>query len=280
MRAALALWRSTHPGPTVVVTVLSLGLGVAAGLDAWRVAVLVIAVFLGQLSIGLSNDAIDADRDRRVGRTDKPIARGDVSERTAWAAAVVSVVAALAVTGWLGFAAFAAHAILLASAWAYNAGLKSTAISIVPFLVSFGLFPSVATLSAPRPEIAAWWATLAGAILGAAVHLTNVLPDLDEDRETGVRGFPHRIGARWSAVLAALGIVVGAGSVVWGSAGGDIARVGAVTWVFVAVVLGAAIATIVLAVVRAPGRVLFRLVMFAALILALQLVLSGGGLTS
>lgn len=280
MRAALALWRSTHPGPTVVVTVLSLGLGVAAGLDAWRVAVLVIAVFLGQLSIGLSNDAIDADRDRRVGRTDKPIARGDVSERTAWAAAVVSVVAALALTGWLGFAALAAHAILLASAWAYNAGLKSTAISIVPFLVSFGLFPSVATLSAPRPEIAAWWATLAGAILGAAVHLTNVLPDLDDDRETGVRGFPHRIGARWSAVLAAVGIVVGAGSVVWGSADGDIARVGAVTWVFVAVVIGAAIATIVLAVVRAPGRVLFRLVMFAALILALQLVLSGGRLTS
>jgi hypothetical protein len=36
----------------------------------------------------------------------------------------------------------------------------------------------------------------------------------------------------------------------------------------------------VLAVVRAPGRVLFRLVMAAALVLALQLVLSGGGLTA
>lgn len=279
MRAALALWRSTHPGPTLVVTALSLGLGIAAGLDAWRVAVLVIAVFFGQLSIGLSNDAIDSDRDRRVGRTDKPIARGDVSLRAAWIAAIGSLVVALVLTGGLGLAALAAHAILLASAWAYNAGLKSTAISIVPFLVSFGLFPSVATLSAPEPALAAWWATLAGAILGAAVHLTNVLPDLDDDRVTGVRGFPHRIGARWSAVLAALGIIVGAVAVVWGSANGEVQRVAPLSWVLTAVVMVAAIATIVLAVTRAPGRVLFRLVMFAALVLALQLVLSGGGLT-
>ncbi len=279
MRAALALWRSTHPGPTLVVTALSLGLGIAAGLDAWRVAVLVIAVFFGQLSIGLSNDVIDSDRDRRVGRTDKPIARGDVSVRAAWLAAVTTLVIALVFSGVIGLGMLAAHAVFLASAWTYNAGLKSTAISILPFLLSFGLLPSLATLSAPQPEFAAWWATLAGAILGAAVHLTNVLPDLEDDRETGVRGFPHRIGARWSAVLAAVGIVVGAGAVVWGSAGGDIPRVGALSWIFAAMVAGAAVATIVLAVNRAPGRMLFRLVMFAALLLALQLVLSGAGLT-
>ncbi|MDO8383514.1 UbiA family prenyltransferase [Microbacterium sp.] len=280
MRAALALWRSTHPGPTLVVTALSLGLGIAAGLDAWRVVVLVVAVFCGQLSIGLSNDAIDSDRDRQVGRTDKPIAHGDVSLRAAWIAALATLVVALALTGWLGWEAAVAHGILLASAWAYNAGLKSTAVSIVPFLVSFGLFPSVATLSAAEPALAAWWASLAGAVLGAAVHLTNVLPDLDDDRETGVRGFPHRIGARWSAVLAAGGILAGAVAVVWGSAGGDLDKVSVLSWVFSAMVLLAAIATVVLAVIRAPGRVLFRLVMGAALLLALQLVLSGGTLAA
>lgn len=280
MRAASALWRSTHPGPTLVVTVLSLGLGIAAGLDAWRVAVLVISVFFGQLSIGLSNDAIDSDRDRRVGRTDKPIARGDVSLRTAWIAAITTVVVALGLSAVLGLGMLGAHAVFLASAWAYNAGLKSTAISIVPFLLSFGLLPSLATLALPEPQIAAWWASLAGAVLGAAVHLTNVLPDLDDDRATGVRGFPHRIGARWSAVLAAAGIVAGAAAVVWGSVDGDIDRVGTLTRVFAALVIAAAVATIVLAVNRAPGRVLFRLVMSAALVLALQLVLSGGDLTS
>ena len=279
MRAVFALWRSTHPGPTLVVTALSLGLGIAAGLDAWRIVVLVVSVFLGQLSIGLSNDAIDSDRDRRVGRTDKPIARGDVSLRAAWIAAITTVVIALVLSAVLGIGMLGAHAVFLASAWAYNAGLKSTAISIVPFLVSFGLLPSLATLALPEPEFAAWWATLAGAVLGAAVHLTNVLPDLDDDRATGVRGFPHRIGARWSAVLAAAGIVAGAGAVVWGSVDGDMDRVGVLTWVLAALVVAAAVATVVLAVNRAPGRVLFRLVMSAALVLALQLVLSGGELT-
>jgi hypothetical protein len=81
-------------------------------------------------------------------------------------------------------------------------------------------------------------------------------------------------------VLAALGIVVGAASVLVGSARGDVGSLGVLPWIFTAVVLVAAIATIVLALVRAPGRVLFRLVMAAALVLALQLVLSGGGLTA
>ena len=64
---------------------LALALGIAVGLEPWRLVLLTLAVFCGQLSIGLSNDAIDAPRDRAVGRTDKPIARGEVSERLAWA---------------------------------------------------------------------------------------------------------------------------------------------------------------------------------------------------
>ena len=54
---------------------------------------------------------------------------------------VGAVVVALALSVPLGPGLVAAHAIALASAWAYNAGLKSTPLSIVPFLVSFGLFP-------------------------------------------------------------------------------------------------------------------------------------------
>src|SRR6188508_1898631 len=83
-----ALWGSTHPGPTLVVSTLALALGIAVGLEPWRLTLLTLAVFCGQLSIGLSNDAIDAPRDRAVGRTDKPIARGDETARVAWGAAV------------------------------------------------------------------------------------------------------------------------------------------------------------------------------------------------
>lgn len=263
-----ALWGATHPGPTLVVTTLSLALGVAAGLDPGRLILLVVAVFAGQVSVGLSNDAIDAARDVAVGRTDKPIARGAVTPEGALCVAVASLVVALALSVPLGPGFVAAHAIALASAWAYNAGLKSTPVSIAPFLLSFGLFPSFATLASPEPALAAPWASVAGAALGAAVHLTNVVRDLDDDRATGVRGLPHRLGARVSVVAAAAGIVLGAVAVFAGSGGGVVGAV-----FFAAAVLVAA-ATITLALWRPPGRAVFQLTMSAALLLAVQLVVT------
>lgn len=280
MRTVRALWGSTHPGPTVVVSVLALTLGVAVGLDPGRIVLLTLAVFAGQLSVGISNDALDVDRDRAVGRTDKPIARGDVSVRTAWVAASVALVLALALSAPLGWRMLAAHALFLGSAWSYNAGLKATAYSLVPFVVSFGLFPSLATLSAPQPAFAPGWAWVAGAALGTAVHLTNVLPDLDDDARTGVRGLPHRLGPRVSAVVAALAVLAGAVSVLLGAAGGDLGAVTPVSWMFFVAVVVVAMATLVRALVRPPARVLFRLVMLAALLLAAQLVASGSALTA
>ncbi|GAA1956250.1 UbiA family prenyltransferase [Microbacterium deminutum] len=277
---ARALWGSTHPGPTLVVSALALVLGIAVGLEPWRLVLLTLAVFCGQLSIGLSNDAIDAPRDRAVGRTDKPIARGDLSERLAWSWALGTLVAALLLSGALGFGMLAAHALFLASAWAYNAALKSTVFSLVPFLVSFGIFPSLVTLSAADPRVAAPWGWVAGAALGAAVHLTNVLPDLDDDRRTGVRGLPHRLGPRGSAVVAAAGIIVGAVAVLLGASDGVVAAISLASWLFFAAVVVVAVATAVLALVRPPTRALFRLVMLAALLLAAQLVATGGAVAA
>ncbi|MGP3533721.1 UbiA family prenyltransferase [Microbacterium sp. RD1] len=271
-RVVGALWGSTHPGPTVVVTTLSLALGLAAHLEAWRVVLLVVSVFAGQVSIGLSNDAIDAGRDIAVGRTDKPVAAGVVSASTAMSVAIGALAVALALCLPLGAGMLAAHAVLLASGWAYNAGLKSTPFSLAPFLVSFGLFPSLATLSAPDGSLAPPWQSVAGAVLGAAVHLTNVLPDLEDDRVTGVRGLPHRIGPRASAVLAAAGVAAGAVTVLLGSSGADLAAVPIVAWAFFAAALAVAVATAVRVLVRPPDRTVFRLVMIAALLLSAELV--------
>jgi 4-hydroxybenzoate polyprenyltransferase len=174
----------------------------------------------------------------------------------------------------------AAQALMIAGAWAYNAGLKSTAVSLVPFVVSFGLFPSLATLAASAPTVAPVWAWIAGAALGAAVHLTNVLPDLDDDRATGVRGLPHRLGPRVSAILAVVGILVGAIAVLAGPVGGDLALVAWPGWVFAGAVVVVAVVTGIRALVRRPDRTVFRLVMLAALLLAAQLVATGSALTA
>lgn len=280
MRVLRALWGSTHPGPTLVVTALSLALGLAAGLEAWRLALLVGAVFSGQVSIGLSNDAIDAGRDEEVGRADKPIAAGVVSATAAMAVAVVAAIVALALSAPLGAGMVAAHAVLLAGGWAYNAGVKATALSVVPFLVSFGLFPSLATLALPGGSIAPPWASVAGAALGAAVHLTNVLPDLDDDRATGIRGLPHRIGPRASAVIAAIGVVAGAVAVLVGSSDAALQRVSPVGWLFFAAAVAAAAGTVLRVIARPPDRTVFRLVMLAALLLSAQLVATGSALTA
>jgi len=274
LRHAGALVRSTHPGPSLAVTVVTVLLGIAVGLEPWRVAVLGLAMLFDQLSVGLSNDWIDADRDRAVGRADKPVARGEIGVATVRAAAWVSAAVALLLTLPLGPAATGVHAIALASAWSYNAWLKNTPASVVPYALSFGLLPSIASLSRPVPVLPAWWVFAAGALLGVAAHFANVLPDLDDDRRTGIRGLPHRLGLRPSIAITWVALLLSAVSVTVGVAGGP---GGIPIFALVGLVISVLISTVgtVLALRRGVGRWLFRLVIVAALVDVAMLVLAG-----
>jgi 4-hydroxybenzoate polyprenyltransferase len=265
-----ALARSTHPGPTVAVTAITVLLGFGVGLGPASLVLLGLSMLANQVSVGLSNDWIDAERDRAVGRSDKPVALGEVSVATvravAWASAILSVALMLP----LGIPATIAQAGFIASAWSYNAGLKATAVSVVPYLVSFGLLPAIVTLSLPTPAPAVWWAAAAGALLGVAAHFTNVLPDLEDDRKTGVRGLPHRLGRRTSGLvtLLALGtatVLVFAGAQVEPALG------------WTALTLGLAVTAVggVLVVTRPPTRLLFQLIIAGAIINVALLALSG-----
>jgi 4-hydroxybenzoate polyprenyltransferase len=57
----------------------------------------------------------------------------------------------------------------------------------------------------------------AGALLGVAAHLANVLPDLGEDAATGVRGLPHRFGARATALAGAAILTVASAVILFGA---------------------------------------------------------------
>lgn len=276
MRVAAVLWRSTHPGPTLVVTAIVLGLALSAGVGAGRLAVLVAAVFAGQVSIGLSNDVLDAPRDRMAGRPDKPLARPSAPLRSAGALAVVAGILAIAGSAVLGWQLAVAHLAFLGTGWAYNAALKSTIWSALCFVVGFGVFPSLAPLSLPDPTPAPAWAWAAGAAFGVAVHFSNVLPDLDDDARTGVRGLPHRVGPRGSAVVAFGALVAGAAvvAVVPPPAGNLVGD--ALPWIGFACVTGIALGALAASLLGRPSRWTFRLVMVAALVLAVQLVATGG----
>lgn len=279
---AIGLLLSTHPGPAVAVTLVAVVLAIGVGLEPWRVIVIGLAFALNQASVGLSNDWIDADRDRAVGRADKPIAQGWVPVSTARTAAVSCALAAVALTIPLGWLATLAHAVFIASAWAYNAGLKSTIFSLLPYLVSFGLLPVIVALSLPEPRGSAWWAIGLGALLGAAAHFANVLPDLADDQQTGVRGMPHRLGARASGIatfvlLAGAGVLGFVGPAARGSPplAGLLGVIGLIGLVISATI---AVGGILLVLWRPPSRLLFRLIIAAALVDVVVLATSGTSL--
>jgi 4-hydroxybenzoate polyprenyltransferase len=215
---ALAL--SCHPVPSLGVTALTAGLAALASLPFGRGLLVTAAVFTGQLSIGWSNDYIDAERDRAVRRSDKPVASGLVAPRIAGIAALVAFIGNLALSAALSWPGGGAVLVITACGWAYNLGVKATVLSWLPYAIAFGMLPAVVTLSASTPRWPAAWTLAAGALLGVAAHLANVLPDLSADAATGIRGLPHRLGAKATALAGAL-ILLAASAVILFGPGGE-----------------------------------------------------------
>jgi heme o synthase len=216
---ATGLLRSCHPEPTVAVTAMITALAATAGHRVGGVVLIGLAVLSGQLTIGWLNDLVDAERDRAVGRPDKPIAAGTIPARTVGVATGLATAACVPLSLACGVAAGAAHLVAVGAGWAYDLGLKSSRLSVLPYLVCFGLLPVFVVLALPGAPAAPWWLPTAGALLGAGAHFANVLPDLDDDAATGIRGLPHRIGARASRhaaaalLLAATGVLAAAAPV-------------------------------------------------------------------
>lgn len=200
---AVALLRCGHPAPAAAVTVLSGLLGVMVGHHGSGIVLVAAIVGTSQLAAAWANDAIDADRDRAVGRTDKPLVAQWPQGRPYVAAAAVAasvVMAAVALAAGPPRAALAAIAGLV-SAQLYNWPLKGTALSIAPYIVSFAAIPYFIVASVPAtPPMRL---VVAAAAFGGAAHLLNAVPDLADDAATGVRGLPQRLGAQRSRRVAA-----------------------------------------------------------------------------
>lgn len=267
-RTARGLLDACHPLPSLAVTVVVAALALAAGRSASAVALVAAAVLTGQLSVGWCNDARDADRDRRAGRTEKPVVRGDVTERLLWELApialVASVVLSYAAAGPIGGTA---HVVAVLSAWAYDLRLKTTVLSPLPYAVSFGLVPAFVTYGLTPPAAPAPWLTAAAALLGVGAHLANAAPDVESDLRVGAGGLVARIGARRASVLA-LAAVGGAIALL-------LANVGLAPWA-TAAVAGGVVAAAAAVLVRGTGRALFRLVLVLA-VLAVGLLLAAAG---
>ncbi|MFF2453561.1 UbiA family prenyltransferase [Isoptericola sp. NPDC058082] len=261
---------ATHPAPAAVVTGLALVFAVGVGLPGGRALLVTAAVAAGQLSVGWSNDWLDAARDRRVGRADKPTVTGAVAPRTLRTAAIAALAGCVVLSFATGLVPGLLHVAAVGSAWAYNARLKSTPLSWLPYAVSFGLLPAFVVAAAGDGRVVAGWTVGAAALLGVGAHLANVLPDLEDDDATGVRGLPHRLGRRGASVLAPVVLAAGSVVILLGPPGPPSAASAALTGG--AVVLAALAGTVGL--VRPHSRAPFLLSLAVAVVCVVQLVLA------
>ena len=263
----LPLLRAAHIGPTVAVTTVVALLAVGQDLPAARGVVVTAAVFAGQLTIGWGNDLVDAPRDHQVGRTDKPLATGELRASTVAACLAVAAVACVVLSFLVGWRSGLVHLGLgVASGHAYNLWLKRTPWSWLPYAVAFGTLPAVVTL-AELPHH--WPPALDDGDRGRSRRRRRTsstrCPISSADEATGVRGLPHRLGAGASRVAAIVLLVAASVVAVLGPAGTPDAW----AWGALVVVLGLAVVAYV-----GRGRTPFQ----AAIAIALVdvLLLHGG----
>lgn len=261
---------ASHFPPTVMVTAFALALSAGIGAGARTTTLVALAVLAGQLSVGWSNDCLDARRDLAVGRADKPVVTGLVTPATLRTAALVALAACVVLSLATGVVPGLVHVVAVASAWSYNALLKATWWSWAPYALSFGLLAVFVVLAAPGDGRPALWAVAAAALLGVGAHVANTLPDLEDDAATGVRGLPHRLGRRASSVLAPVLLGVASVLVVLAPPGPPDATRAALGGAAV----GLAVAAGVVGVVRPRSRAPFALSMAVAGVCVALLVLA------
>lgn len=264
----IPLLRASHLQPAVAVTAMTTALAVSAGRGASSVWV-ALALLSGQLFVGWSNDWVDRDRDRRSGRTDKPVAAGQIPARVVGAAALTSLALCVPLSLANGWRSGLVHLGAVASAGLYNLRLKATPVSPLPYAVSFGSLPYVVTLGLPGHPAPPAWAPVAAALLGMGAHFVNTLPDQADDLREGIRGLPQLIG-RTPSLVAGATLLLGAGVVL------AIAPPGppGLALVLLAVQAGAVAALVVAA--RAGRERLAWTLTIASAVLAVALLLAQG----
>jgi 4-hydroxybenzoate polyprenyltransferase len=266
---AISLLKSTHPIPSFAVTSFTLLLAVGYDMSLEKLVPIGLGILFQQFSVGLSNDWLDYERDKTVGRKDKPTVRFEVSAKLVRNASLVSAVFALVIAASLGLETTLIMIAMLVIGWSYNLGLKSTALSFAPYATGFGVLPIFVTLSLAPPQLPLWWVMLAAALLGVAAHFANALPDLTDDRETGVRALPHILGQRASALVISAAATIASLLVVTQSTSLN----PAIAWVGFGLTIGLVLLASALALRPKPPRVIFHLLIAASFVNVALLVL-------
>lgn len=210
-----ALVRLAHPLPTALNAAVAAGLTLVAGGRSDQAALAAITMLGVHTSIGALNDLLDRRTD--LGRVEKPLATGEVSERTARTVIATGAAIGLGAASMLGALSLQIAALGATLGYLYDVGIKRTWASFLPFAFGVALIPLFAWSAASRePSMHILLLSAAAIPGGSALALQNALADFRLDAETGMRGVVVRIGERLARVTAAVLHLI-AWLIVWGS---------------------------------------------------------------
>jgi len=197
----IGLMRASHFGPTMLVTAISYFF---AQLYWWEGPSMVIAFafFCGQLVVGWSNDLIDYQDDLRHNRLKKPLIGGLITPKylQRWLKVMVPIAILVNLFGPLGLIGGGLSLFAVGWAVAYNFYFKFNIFSPLPYAVAFAALPSCMAIS--KDQLPPLWMWLGGALFGVAAHFLNVIKDMKQDNQSGIKGLPQRLGTKASVVIA------------------------------------------------------------------------------
>jgi len=214
-----------HPGPSLLVTAVFVALAGLAGRsvpDATRIAQLVGIMLPIQLCIGVVNDVLDLPEDA-VAKPYKPLVAGVMARSTAvWLGVVLGAIG-LAVAASVNLPTLILGGTALAAGLAYDLGLRRTILSWVPWWGGMAVLPLAAYATAGAIPSRLFLLVPLAALVAVGLHFANALPDIDGDRDAGVRSLPVVVGkstAAWAgpAALVLAGVVAWAAAVPLGQA--------------------------------------------------------------
>ena len=193
---ALAYLRLIHPVPVFFVMLGTglFGLLAAGGEpDLGRFAIMLLAMFGGQVAIGAHNEWRDREDDARY-QPEKPIPAGLVNPRAVRPIVGGSLAIGIAAAAALGPWPLALFLIGTGSGFVYNFWLKRTPLSGIPYLIGLPLLPIWATLVMGGFEPRLLWLYPLGGAYVVAIHLAQSLSDIEGDRAAEIRGLAVLLG--------------------------------------------------------------------------------------
>jgi len=204
----------------IVPNQIMIGIGVligeviaSSGLPPFREAFL---GFLGPFILGAStfamNDYCDLEADRRGGRSDRPLVRGDLSRRTAGMVFFVGFPLGLLLSSLINLRCLGIAVAFALLALAYNLRLKDTGLPGNLFIASTMAIPfiygSMAIDGIPLPVgVLAMIAFMAG----AGRELLKDIMDMEGDEARGSRSLPRTKGISAASRLAVVFFLVADG---------------------------------------------------------------------